>query len=1133
MGLKSSEKRGEFVRGKMKASLRCARALVLVLVLMLICGAFHSAAGQGRQSGEIRGTVSDQSHAPIPGVSVTITNLATGESQMATTDAAGLYEAPYVAPGEYTLTFTKASFKTFVRKGIELHLETITVNAMLEVGAVSEQVSVTAEVPLMQTESAVKNTTLTAELVTDAPSMNRSWYDLLAVLPGVNPGGGEQSSGQGIGVNGQQAFNASWQIDGGIAMFGQSANPDLLAPPLESIEEVSLNTANFGAEHGNGLSVFNVITKSGSNGFHGAVYEYIQNEFFNARNLFTQGAKPAQRWNEYGFNLGGPIKHNKAFFFFNYERNPIRNFSPQPQSYPTNALKGGDFSILLGPLLWADAAQTIPVINPCSGLQERQGQIYNPASTQVVGGQTCRMEFPGNIIPAAQFDVLAAKIQGYFPTAKLQNTLYRNYYYNQANPWTANWTSGKVDYNLTANNRLSVSALYTKFNQVFNDPNCALSCAAWHGNESQGQITDVWTVNPNFVSEFRFSVSRAAGYSTVASQGKGYPAKLGMVNPIGDLFPTIWINGALNTGIGYSVGYPPAVDVETTFIPSEVFTLIKGKHIIKFGGEFDRWWVNTGWGTEDNGGYWFGGSFTNNPADGNGGEGYADFLLGKPSAYWISINPETGGRMWSTQAFVQDSYKVKSNLTLNLGLRWVVQSGWSEVNNKISSFDPNLMNPATKTLGAMWFAGQNGRTAMTKTIPDFFAPRLGAAWSPSKNLTVRGGFGIYTIIAGQNTTAPAAAWGQGWIPAYNNTYFDLAAGPPAGAIIYPTNAARTPDVLNGTNVTYSFYDTPLSYAMEYQLDAQYQLGRGFMLDVGYVGNKGVNLQNGRDLNQVPTNKLGQGQSARPYPQFGNIVAAYFDGRSNYNALQVSLKKQTSHGLSFAVNYAWSKTLDTLTSAGWGGAGAAERGGYQNAYDPNSNYGDAANDIRHTLNGNLVYNLPFGSGKRFLDKGGVVNGIVGGWQFSSIFYLRGGLPFTPVLGNDTSGAMTSYGHHALRPNLVGDPNSGTCPGNIPVGTINCWFNPAAFAPPANNTFGNLGRNTLRGPNWRTFDVALLKNIAIRKLGESGRLQIKLAITDVFNHPNIGLPNRVLDAGGAGMIGYANTSRQMQLGAKISF
>ena len=1129
----------------------CGSKLRFAFVLaLLISSFFNRAVAQGRQSGEIRGTVTDQSQALIQGVTVTVTNVSTGVSLTLTTGASGLYEAPYVQPGEYSIAFAKDSFKTLTRTGITLHVETITVNAALEVGAASERVSVTGEAPLVQTESAVKNTVLTSRVVTDSPTATRTWYDLLAVLPGVNPGGQEVPSGQTVGVNGQQPFNANWQIDGGIAMLGQSANPDSMAPPLESIEEVSLNTANFGAEHGNGLSVFNVITKSGTNRFHGSVYEYNQNEFFNAPNAFTQGRKPTQRWNEYGFNFGGPIVKNKVFFFVNYERNPIRNFSPLPQSYPTDAFKRGDFSSLLGaPVVDGNGN---PVYSPC-GPQLVQGQIFDPATVHPHNGNTCYDPFPGNIIPVERFDSLAANIQTYFPTAKNQNTLFQNYYFNQGNPLTNTWTNAKVDYNFTPSNRLSASFLYATFNQQYNDVMCNLSCGTWYGSEPQGQITHAWTISPTLLSEFRFSLSREHGIATVASEGKGYPAKLGMVNPIGDLFPTVWINGALNTGIGYSAGFPPAKDVETTFVPSEVVTWVKGKHILKFGGEFDRWWVNTGWGTADNGSYWFGGAFTQNPADPTDvvteGEGYADFLLGSPSAYWISINPETGGRMWSAQAFAQDEFKVKPNLTLTLGLRYVAQSGWSEVQNKISSFDPNIVNPADGTKGAMWFAGQNGRTALTKTIPNFFAPRLGVAWSPRRNVSIRGGFGIYNIIASQNTTGPALAWGQGWVPAYDNTYFQLAAGPPPGAIIYPSNTNRTPDMLNGANVTYSIYNSPLTYAMEYQFGLQYELQHGFVMDLGYVGNRSVNLQYGRDINQVPANKLGTGE--RPYPQFGDIMGALFDGRSNYNALQVSLKKQTSHGLSLAANYAWSKVLDTLTSAGWGGSGASERGGYQDAYAPGSNYGPGANDVRHTFNGNIVYELPFGRGKSMLNSGNsVVNGIVGGWQLSSIFFLRSGLPFTPYTSDDSSGAGTAYGHHILWLNQVGDPNQAgpvaanpnpSCQSTISNGglaadkvhTLTTWFNPCAFSTPPGNTFGNSGRNTLRGPNWRTVDLALIKNFPLRILGEGGRLQIKVQATDLFNHPNMGIPGRDFNSGDFGLISYANSARQMQLGAKISF
>lgn len=1153
------------------SSLRLRMALVLIL---LVPSLLNRAVAQGRQSGEIRGTVTDQSQALIEGVKVTITNVSTGVSRTATTDASGVYDVPFVQPGEYSVSFAKDNFKTFTRTGIVLHVETITVNGALEVGAASEKVLVTAPIPLVQTESGEKNTTLTADFVSAAPSINRSWQDLFAAVPGVNPGSGENSSGSGIAVNGQARYFSNWQIDGGIAMFGQSSNPNYVANPTETIQEVSLSTANFGAEHGNGLSVFNVITKSGTNRFHGSVYEYIENDALNAMNKFAQPPpfqKPAVRWNEYGFNLGGPIKKNKAFFFFSYERNPSHSFGPDIRSYPTTGpqpnggqgFREGDFSSLLGaPAFMNDGS---PIINPCTGTQVLQGQIYDPLTTRPVGEQICRDPFPGNIIPQDRFDPAAAQIQQYFPIPNVPGAGNVNNYYSVQSGWNItkqlmSWINGKVDYDITSRNRVAASLGVVKFDQALTAPACDINCAHWKGNQPQGQITDVWTLNPNLVNEFRFSLSRAYGIAAVASQGKGWPAKLGLINPAGDLFPELWINGNLNTDLG-TPGAPPAIDVETSFVESDVVTWVRGKHILKLGGEFDRWWVNTGWGTATEGGFWWGGVFTQNPADQaladsipSEGEGYADFLLGLPNSWWISINPETGGRMWSTQAFVQDEYKLKPNLTLTLGLRYVAQSGWSEVQNRISSFQPSITNPADGSKGAMWYGGQNGHRAMTNTIPAFFAPRVGVSWSPGKDWAIRGGFGLYNIFAGQNTIAPAIAWGQGWVPAGNmwcpdsplfqlgnrtpnwqdasggtsNCYSpNLGIGSPLP--IYPTDQNRTPDLFNGNNVNYTPWNMPMEYYAEYQFDVQHQFAKGIVVDLGYVGNRGVNVQLGRDINQIRL--TGPDAGTRPYPNFAQIDASKFDGRANYNALQVIVKKQFARGLSFSVNYAWAKALDTMTGGGWGGAGSSERYGqnYQNAYDMNANYGPASNDIRHTFNGSAVYNLPFGNGKQFLNQGGLVDAIVGGWELSSIFHVRSGVPTTVIMGYDGAGV----GSGQWRPNEVGNPHSGTCPNGASVGTINCWFNTSAFATPTSGTFGNVGRDTIYGPNWRTVDLSLLKNFPLKMLGEGGSLQLKLTATDVFNHPNIGLPNTNYSDGAFGTISYANTSRQMQLGAKISF
>ena len=1150
---------------------------VSLLVLLLMCILPNLALAQGRQSGEIRGTVTDPSSAVVADVAVTVTNVATGMRLAATTDSSGVYDVPFLQPGEYTVTFARQGFKSLTRSGITLHVETITVNGTLEVGAASERVVVSGDAPLVQTETAAKNTTLTSDFVSSAPSINRSWQDLFAAMPGVNPGSGENSSGSGIGVNGQERYFSTWQVDGGSAMFGQSSNPNYVSTPSETIQEVSLSTANFGAEHGNGLSVFNVITKSGTNQFHGSVYEYIENDALNAENRFAAPPpfnKPATRWNEYGFNVGGPIKKNKLFFFFSYERNPNHSFGPDFRSYPTAAYRQGDFSSLLGP--GAVDGEGSPIINPCTGKQVLQGQIYDPLTTQTVtwNGQpvVCRMPFAGNIIDPSRFDPAALAIQQNFPLPNVPGAGNVNNYYSVQSNWGVmkqlmSWINTKVDYDITPKNRATTSLAWVNYDQSFTRPDCSIDCAHWKGNQPQGQITDVWTISPNVINEFRFSLSRAYGVATNASQGQGWADKLGLVNSAGDVFPNIWINGNLNTDIG-NPDAPPAIDVETSFIESDAITWVKGKHILKFGGEFDRWWVNTGWGTQNEGGFWWGGVFTQNPYDQSlpsnipsEGEGYADFLLGLPNSWWISINPETGGRMWSSQAFIQDEYKVKPNLTLTLGLRWVAQSGWSEVQNRISGYQPSINNPATNTPGAMWYGGQYGHTAMTNTIPHFFAPRIGVAWSPKNNWSVRGGFGLYNIFAGQNTIAPAIAWGQGWVPAGNmwcpdsplfqlgnrtsnwqdasggraNCYSNqFGIGPPTP--IYPTDQNRTADLYNGTNVNYTPWKMPMEYYAEYQFDVQHQFAHGVVLDLGYVGNRGVNIQLGRDINQIcllaqDCSKLGIPIGTRPNPNFNQIDASFFNGRANYNALQVIARKQFAQGLSFSVNYSWAKVLDTQTGGGWGGAGSSERHGqnYQDAYNIYANYGAASNDIRHTFNGSVTYNLPFGNGKPLLNRGGVVNGFVGGWELSSIFHVRSGVPTTIVMGYDGAGV----GSGQWRPNQVADPNSGTCPNGAAVHTMNCWFNTSAFATPSSGTFGNLGRNTIYGPKWEDVDVSLLKNIPLRMLGEGGNLQFKASATDIFNHPNLGMPDSTYTDGGFGVISYANTSRQLQLGVKISF
>jgi hypothetical protein len=506
--------------------------------------------------------------------------------------------------------------------------------------------------------------------------------------------------------------------------------------------------------------------------------------------------------------------------------------------------------------------------------------------------------------------------------------------------------------------------------------------------------------------------------------------------------------------------------------------------------------------------------------------GYADFLIGKPDTWSVSNAPETGLRDWNVQAFVQDDYKIRRNLTLNFGVRYQLQSGWVEQYNRQSSFDPGLVNPATGTLGALWFAGMDGRRVLQKTVPDFFAPRLGFAWSPRPSWSVRGGFGMFANMWGANSYTSGT--GTGWaVQGYKTStdlvtpIFTLSQGPPAA--LQPNPQSLTPSLLNGQSISYFPYNTPMSYVEEWNFDIQHDIGQGLLLDLAYVGSKSVHLGFGTDINQVPASLLGPGdaQSRRPYPQYAGISASVFDGVSFYNSLQLTARKRFANGLSFQANYTYAKALDTGTGSGWGGITSLDT--WQIANDWKANYGPSAIDVRHLLNGSFVYDLPVGKGRRFVDRGGIVDAVIGGWQISSTFQFHTGLPFTPVMGSaDLSGSLAGF----WRPNRIGN-------GSLANPSVQEWFNTADFVQPTPYTFGNSGRDILYGPGFQEVNVSLAKAFRLTFLGEAARIQIRADSYDLLNHPNFGMPNASIGSATQGTITTALTNRNIQLGARLTF
>jgi len=1100
-----------------------------VLAVCLLALGVTSGFAQNTNSGDIRGTVTDASGAVVEGVKVTVTNLDTGITTEFVTNGSGLYDTNSLPPGNYKVVFTKDGFEKVVVQPVELRVGISTVDGKLKVGSVSEEMVVSAESPLLETETAEQSTTLEADTMSRLPQFGQNWANFAILLPGTagapSSSQGTVNPGTGVAVNGNLPYYSNFLSDGASTTLPHSANVDVST--FETVAEVQISTSSFSAQYGIGGAVFNQISKSGTNDFHGSAYEYFQNNYLNARSFFddpTQGA-PLLRYNNFGGSVGGPILKNKLFFYFNMDKITSPSNYNGITTVPTAAEKAGDFSALLGaPLVDKNG---VPVTNPCDGnAPVLSGQIFDPSTTQTVGGQVCRKPFANNHI--TNFDSVAQALQAYYPDPNLPG-LTNNYRYLAVYPAPSIRYFGRLDYDISKKNRLSTSWISRDNNAFYqNEFPCPINCQ--HGDVSGfvAQVSDVWTISPTFVNEFRFGYNRQGNWFIPASLGGGIPQKVGLQYSKADVMPDITIDGAHFNGLYASTN---AVYVENSFEPSDVVTLIRGKHILHFGGELLAYQDNsTPWGNVQSGEFNFNGSYTTYSPSGTPGTGfaYADFLLGQVHSWSANNQPEAGGRQKSPQFFIQDDIKLRPNLTVNLGLRYQIQGGWSEVHNQQGTFDPTIVNPATGTLGAMWFAGQNGRTQLQAPIYDIFLPRVGVAWSPKSNTTVRGGFGIYAYNWSLDTYGNGMGFGSnsfGSVSDQTNGVTPVALLSGSGSNLQYLAASRSASAYNGQDVSYNPYHTPVAKIYQWNLSIQREIGRSMLAEIAYVGSHGTNLSYPVDLNQVPVDKLSPTDTgSRPFPQFGHLSGDLHNAISNYNALQLQIQRRLTSGLSFNANYTWSHFLDEQDSSGWGNRAGNQP--YQNAFDPSSNYGNSNFDITHIFKANAVYELPFGKGKTLLNQNALLDAVVGGWQTSATAIAQTGNPFTVTYSGPDQSYLNKGGQWGGNwfPNLVGNPN----PSNQ---TIQQWFNPAAYAVATPGTLGNSGRNTLRGPGLWDVNFSMAKTFSWR---ERLHLQVRADASNVFNHPSFGHPDTNFNDPNAGQITSTTVNgRNIQLGARLSF
>ena len=1162
------------------------KVVLWVLPLALFCVGLNCLA-QSTNAGDIRGTVTDSSGALIPDVNVTVTNVATGVSKVLTTNQAGLYDTDSIVTGSYTITFVKEGFRKLVRGPVTVQVGFTTVNGDLKVGAATEEITVTTDVALLQNENGEQSNTYDAKSMDRLPNAGavgstRTWENFTILLPGaagcadVNDGSCSQSTanpGQAVAINGNLPYSNTL-ADGASSTLShsQNANPST----FENVSELQVNTSSFSAQYGIGGIIFNQVTKSGTNSFHGTAYDYLQNDALTAHPYFDTGATPFLRYNNFGGAIGGPIVKNKMFFYFNYDQIVNHGNSHGFNTLPTDANIAGDFTGMNN--IFDPTTQTIAF--------DALGHPY-PVR------QSFASEYGnGNAIPSTLFDPVSQAFQtAFFPTTANHPSFLtpipggqsiggegqpvNNYFFNQLQSSPAARFFGRLDWNVNSKNRISMSDTQGDYTYpgLSSITECPVGCQQGHVDNNNAQVTDVWNISTTTINEFRVGYTNQMNYFTDASLGKGYAAQLGWQFAKVDDFPGFESTGSFP----YSWLTPGTNSVykEHVFDYSDVVTMIRGRHILHFGGELLQYRDNsTAWGNQTAGNMQYSGQYTKqwttNPAicgaaaNGaactvpNTGLEYADFLLGYINNWQANQSPEYGARLKSPQMFVQDDFKIRPNLTLNLGLRYQINHGWNEIHGNITSFDPTVPNPGAtppNALGAAWFASTaaNGRTALEADVYNTFLPRVGFAWAIKPTTTVRGGFGQYAYNWSLDTYGhgmggafgssgnytdptngiyPAAILGGNGDAILASSFYN---GPPqdSGTSLPYTTGSTDPTRFNGSTIDYQLYHAKVPKIYQWNFGVEHQLASNYMVQLAYVGSHGYDLAFPVDINQVrPQNWSLNDSALRPYPVYQNIgpgAAGTMNAISNYNSLQASITKRMTNGLSMSFNYTWAHFLDDMDSSGWGSRGGQQN--YQNAYDPGANYSNSNFDVRHAFKGYVVYQLPFGKGKSFLNNNTALDEVIGGWQVSTTMILQTGEPFT-VFGDQAN--------YSLAGAVFPDRNPGVSL-YLPDKGINGWFNPAAFTKPADGTWGDVRRNSLYGPGINVFNMSAGKSFEVP--WEHVSVEFRADASNVFNHKSLGIPgdhNLGSSAGTGQPYESSNTistvttgARNLQLSLRVSF
>jgi hypothetical protein len=1087
---------------------------LFVLILAVAAPMLHP---QG-STGAISLTVTDTTGAVIPEAAVTVTGSDTHVVlRQLKTNGQGNAEVPLVPPGRYNIDVTAQGFKSFLQQAVDVQVgATVSITPSLQVGQTNETVTITGETPLIEDKSQTVQQVIEAKELTDIPLNGRNYIQAANFIPGVVPQtAGRDNSFVAYGNDGlQNAFLLDGARNVNYLRGLDNEQRDMIRPPLDALQEFTVQTSNYSAEFGASAgALVNAITRSGTNKWHGSVYDFIRNNAADAKNYFfnpvSTPRKPQLVQNQYGGSFGGPIKRDKLFFFAAYEGRHTKSSSYNRAQVPTALERTGDFSQSAFP-------------------------IYDPDTTVATGATFTRTIFPGNMIPMSRLNALGQKLAALYPLPN--ETVGFTHFYDSNIPSLVDAKNGigRLDYTLTAKDSLFVrygDTLVNTFSGV------GLPGAQDPGNsrvDSRGVgVGYTRILTPQVLNEARFS------WTTVADVGVGTLPRNeyipGLLDPaITEGIPNFNITNL--GGIGSeAIGNSPLNKTSGVWDWADNFSWSRGKHLLKFGGEV--LWIrpNTSAASNGRGSLGFTGAFTQLPSSrANTGNALADLLLGVANSVGTGTTLHSEERGWYYAGYANDQWTVTPNLTLNLGTRYEILTPFYDTSNGLGNF---VTNPTSPLYLQYIKSGLDTRLPRALIYADTnnIAPRVGFAYRVpnAKDMTVRGSFGMFYaqdqgsgITSRLSNNPPYNNYGavsQSSDQIHTSTAFLLTPTQsiPRPAPVTPASFVLLPTYTGG--LTSWNTHIQMGYVEQWSLSLQKQLPANMLAELNYVGNHGVHLLARSNVNQPVVLNATTVQSRRP---FFNVTQSAVNQISDWNASQYEgisgkLEKRFSHGIQFRNSATYGRSFNLLSQALDTIDTTYNGDSLQNAYDHASNWGPSDNDIhfRYVLNG--IFELPVGRGRAFLANNAIASAIVGGWALSPIYIWQTGQPITPADATDIANSGQTN-----RPNQVCDPNKGA------PHTIGQWFNTACFQAQPQYTFGNSRKGTIYSPGQNRLDLALQRNFRLPRW-ETSNFNLRLEGFNVLNHAQFSAPNVSLGNTTYGSITGAGTQRQLQAAARLTF